>query len=180
MGYELPKLNLGGLLSQLCEAEDQLARLDERVARSAVGQGFAERLHFVDACSAMWIAGELVQLEDLVLHDAYMDARAPSHELTQANAILRLRRRLARLDGSHDITTTAGLARLRGRPVPNGQERGGGAAADPSSAASTSSTTLGRWTKTGWLRERKGSRQSLPQHYTNPQAPISPLRDSGG
>lgn len=37
-----------------------LSRLDERIARSAVGEGFVERSHFTDACASLWIDGELV------------------------------------------------------------------------------------------------------------------------
>jgi len=77
-------------------AEDALARLDERVARSEVGSGFAERANFFDSVSSMWVAGELVHLEDLVLHDARMDIRAPSHELVIAHGIVRARRRVSR------------------------------------------------------------------------------------
>lgn len=76
-------------------AEDQLARLDEQVRRSPVGEGFVERGHFFDAAASMWVGGELVHVEDLVLHDERMDARAPTHELTIAHRILRARRRIA-------------------------------------------------------------------------------------
>ncbi len=72
-----------------------LSRLDERIARSLVGEGFVERSHFVDACASLWIDGELVQLEDLVLHDATRDIRTPTHELTVARDVLRTRRRIA-------------------------------------------------------------------------------------
>ncbi|UNZ54064.1 RHE_PE00001 family protein [Agrobacterium tumefaciens] len=72
-----------------------LARLDERVARSEVGGGFLERAHFADACATLWIDGELVHLEDLVLHDASHDIRTPTHELTIARDVLRTRRRIA-------------------------------------------------------------------------------------
>lgn len=34
-----------------------------------------------DACASLWIDGELVHLEDVVLHDATKDIRAPTHEL---------------------------------------------------------------------------------------------------
>ncbi|MFI3905610.1 RHE_PE00001 family protein [Ochrobactrum sp. S1502_03] len=73
----------------------ELARLDERIARSPVGQGFIERSQFTDACASLWIDGELVHLEDLVLHDATRDIRAPTHELTIARDVLRTRRRIA-------------------------------------------------------------------------------------
>ncbi|KAB1110722.1 DUF1612 domain-containing protein [Neorhizobium galegae] len=73
----------------------ELARLDERIARSPVGQGFIERSQFTDTCASLWIDGELVHLEDLVLHDATRDIRAPTHELTIARDVLRTRRRIA-------------------------------------------------------------------------------------
>lgn len=94
MTYDIDSPLLTALLPFFVQAEDSLARLDERAARSTVRDGFAERRHFFDAVGAMWVAGELVHLEDLVLHDAQMDARTPSHELTIAYAILRARRRI--------------------------------------------------------------------------------------
>ena len=72
-----------------------LTRLDERIARSPVGAGFLERQNFGDACASLWIDGELVHLEDLVLHDATRDIRTPTHELTIARDVLRTRRRIA-------------------------------------------------------------------------------------
>ncbi|CAN7621230.1 DUF1612 and helix-turn-helix domain-containing protein [Agrobacterium genomosp. 3] len=72
-----------------------LTRLDERIARSPVGGGWIERQNFADACASLWIDGELVHLEDLVLHDATKDIRTPTHELTIARDVLRTRRRIA-------------------------------------------------------------------------------------
>ncbi|MBB4388259.1 hypothetical protein GGE61_004601 [Rhizobium leguminosarum] len=72
-----------------------MVRLDERIARSPVGQGWIERSHYTDACASLWIDGELVHLEDLVLHDATRDIRTPTHELTIARDVLRTRRRVA-------------------------------------------------------------------------------------
>ncbi|OWV84524.1 RHE_PE00001 family protein [Rhizobium sp. R693] len=94
MRYEIDSPLLVSLLPTIVEAEDGLARLDERAARIAVAEGFAERRHFFDAIGALWVAGELVHVEDLVLHDARMDSRTPSHELTIAHLILRVRRRI--------------------------------------------------------------------------------------
>lgn len=54
-----------------------LARLDERIAHSPVVVGFLERNQFADACASLWIEGEIVHLEDLVLHDASQDIRTP-------------------------------------------------------------------------------------------------------
>lgn len=58
------------LLRPLSDAGTALVRLDERNVRSPVGSGWLERMHFVDACASRWIDGELVHLEDLVLHDS--------------------------------------------------------------------------------------------------------------
>lgn len=60
-----------------------------------VGAGLLERQHFADACASLWLDGELVHLEDLVLHDAGADVRTPTHELTIARDVLRSRRRIA-------------------------------------------------------------------------------------
>jgi len=95
MRYDLSKLPIQSLLRPISDAGIALARLDERIARSAVGPGWIERSHFTDACASLWIDGELVHLEDLVLHDAGQDIRTPTHELTIAGDVLRSRRRVA-------------------------------------------------------------------------------------
>jgi len=87
-------LPIGTLLPAMTRAEDMMARLDERALRHPAAEGFCERGHFFDSAAALWVGGELVHVEDLVLHDAHMDARAPTHELTIAHTILRTRRRL--------------------------------------------------------------------------------------
>ncbi|MER8823091.1 RHE_PE00001 family protein [Mesorhizobium sp. M0991] len=94
MAYTLDKLPLETLIGPVARATEVLVRLDERVARSPVRDGLVERQHFADATSALWLEGELVHLEDLVLHDAHMDIRTPTHELTRAHAVLRTRRRI--------------------------------------------------------------------------------------
>ncbi|MGV1755003.1 RHE_PE00001 family protein [Agrobacterium sp. CG674] len=95
MAYDLAKISMTALVRPAFDAGVALARLDERIARSPVGQGWIERSHFTDACASLWIDGELVHLEDLVLHDATKDIRTPTHELTIARDILRTRRRIA-------------------------------------------------------------------------------------
>ncbi|MBY5515665.1 RHE_PE00001 family protein [Rhizobium leguminosarum] len=95
MTYDLTKISMTALMRPAFDAAIALTRLDERVARSPVGQGFLERSHFTDACASLWIDGELVHLEDLVLHDATRDIRTPTHELTIARDVLRTRRRIA-------------------------------------------------------------------------------------
>lgn len=95
MAYDLAKISMTSLMGPAFRAGIELARLDERIARSRVGTGFLERAQFADACASLWIDGELVHLEDLVLHDATRDIRTPTHELTIARDVLRTRRRIA-------------------------------------------------------------------------------------
>lgn len=95
MAYDLAKISMTALMEPAFRAGIELARLDERISRSPVGAGFRERQNFADACASLWIDGELVQLEDLVLHDATKDIRTPTHELTIARDVLRTRRRIA-------------------------------------------------------------------------------------
>jgi hypothetical protein len=95
MVYHLAKIGMTTLMEPAFRAGIELARLDERIARSPVGAGWIERMQFADACASLWIDGELVHLEDLVLHDATKDIRTPTHELTIARDVLRTRRRIA-------------------------------------------------------------------------------------
>jgi hypothetical protein len=95
MAYDLSKISVSDLMRPSFDASVALTRLDERIARSPVGAGFLERSNFADACASLWIDGELVHLEDLVLHDAFRDTRTPTHELTIARDVLRTRRRIA-------------------------------------------------------------------------------------
>jgi hypothetical protein len=95
MTYDITKISMSTLTRPAFDAGIALTRLDERIARSPVGSGFLERQNFTDACASLWIDGELVHLEDLVLHDAFRDTRTPTHELTIARDVLRTRRRIA-------------------------------------------------------------------------------------
>ena len=102
-----------GLQAPLEAASDALARLDERLRVSPVGEAFRLRPYFHDACAALWRAGELVQVEDLVLRDAGMDARSPTHELVRSHAVLLARRRIAAGEPNWALTPS-GLSALRG------------------------------------------------------------------
>ena len=82
--YEIPDpLPWTQIVGPLAAADDALARLDERLAKSPIRDGWIARTHFMDACASLWLEGELVHLEDLVLHDANMDVCTPTHELTR-------------------------------------------------------------------------------------------------
>ncbi|CVI25294.1 RHE_PE00001 family protein (plasmid) [Agrobacterium radiobacter] len=114
MSYDLARLPISALLRPISDAGSALTRLDERIARSPVGEGFVERSHFTDACASLWIDGELVHLEDLVLHDATKDIRTPTHELTIARDVLRTRRRIASQPSGWALSAE-GLRSLRGQ-----------------------------------------------------------------
>lgn len=120
MLYDLTNLPVQSLLKPISAAGTALARLDERIARSEVGTGFLERSHFADACASLWIDGELVHLEDLVLHDASHDIRTPTHELTIARDVLRTRRRIVAQPPGWALTAD-GLRSLRRHNVVGGQ-----------------------------------------------------------
>ena len=102
------------IAAPLAAAEDALARLDERLRTSPIREGFIARTHFLDACASLWLEGELVHLEDLVLHDAEKDVRSPTHALTRAHAVLRARRRIASAELGWALSAS-GLGGLRGR-----------------------------------------------------------------
>mgnify|MGYP001108742950 CR=1 FL=1 len=117
MSYDLSKLPLSNLLRPISDAGSALTRLDERIARSPLGEGFVERSHFSDAAASLWIDGELVHLEDLVLHDATKDIRTPTHELTIARDVLKTRRRIAAQKPGWALSDE-GLRSLRGQAWP--------------------------------------------------------------
>lgn len=113
--YLLPDpLPWASLALPLAAAEDRLARLDERLRTSPIQDGWIARTHFADSCASLWLDGEVVPLEDLVLHDAHRDIHAPTRALIQAQAVLRARRRVAAADPGWALTP-AGLDSLRGR-----------------------------------------------------------------
>jgi hypothetical protein len=90
---------LTSVLSRPVEAATlALVRLDERLARSepVLADGVRARSHLFEAQALVHLSGELVSLEDLVLHDAGMDVRAPSTGVVRAARILNQRRSLAR------------------------------------------------------------------------------------
>ncbi len=116
MTYQVPDpIPWDRLVGPLAIAEDAVAKLDERLRQSPIRDGFVARSHFDDACASIWLTGEFVHIEDLVLHDAARNIRAPTHDLTRAHAVLCARRLIANAD-QHWAFTPYGLAILRGRP----------------------------------------------------------------
>ncbi len=100
-----------------------MSRLDERLRASPIREGWIARTHFLDACASAWLDGDLVHVEDLVLHDASMDIRSPTRELTRTHAVLRARRRIVR-EAPQWALSPSGLKSLIGRAAvsePEGQ-----------------------------------------------------------
>lgn len=116
MVYRMPEpLPWAALATPLATAEDALARLDQLLATSPIRHGWCARTAFADACASLALQGDLVLLEDLVLHDAGRDRHAPSQELTRAHAVLRTRRRIAAAEPGW-ATSPTGLAALAEDP----------------------------------------------------------------
>jgi len=101
---------IGLLLAALSAADDSVSRLDE-LTRLPLGKGLSGRLEFQEACAWSWNCGELVHLEDLVLHDASLSVRAPDHELAATHSVLRRWRRTGRLK-AEDLLSARAVTRL--------------------------------------------------------------------
>ncbi|MBB4092180.1 DUF1612 and helix-turn-helix domain-containing protein [Ochrobactrum pecoris] len=116
MAYKIDDLPFEEFFVPVSKATAALVRLDERLARSPIREGMVERMHMHDAVASMWLEGELVHMEDLVLHDALMNSRMPSHALTIAHAVLRMRRQIAGRSADWALGST-GIQQLLGRAV---------------------------------------------------------------
>lgn len=66
-------------------------------------------MHFADACASLWIEGELVPVEDLVLHDEATDVRAPTPQLARAMTVLQARRLVAARQPGWALTRDGGM-----------------------------------------------------------------------
>lgn len=101
MAYPLANERLRELAWDLAGAIETatlaLVRFDERLGRSdpALADGVRARADFGEAQALAHLAGELAPLEDLVLHNAGMDARAPGAGTVRAARHLAERRSLA-------------------------------------------------------------------------------------
>lgn len=96
-----------------------LARCDESLLRAdpVLGEGVRQRGHAFEAQALVGLGGALCPLEDLVLHDAGMDVRSPTAEITRAAGFWAERRRMAQRTPA-EILDPAALRRRLGVPEP--------------------------------------------------------------
>jgi hypothetical protein len=138
--YTISQTTLSGLMADLARPVEAatlaLVRIDERLARSEpmLADGVRARFHLFEAQALAQLAGELASLEDLVLHDAGMDVRAPSTGVVRAQRILDERRNLARRTPEAVLAPEA-LSRLIGVAAESGQGKARDAETGPAAAA---------------------------------------------
>jgi hypothetical protein len=115
---DLPWEKIAGRLEHIAIA---VMRLDARLEASGVSAGWQCRCDMTEAVRALILDGHLVDVGDLVLHDAGMDVRSPTHELTRAAAALRARR-IAMAQKAPWPLSIDGLAALRGIMPERGED----------------------------------------------------------
>jgi hypothetical protein len=75
-----PEMPWRAIAAPLARAEDALARLDERLSRSPVRDGWIARTHFGEACAALWLEGELTHSRtSFCMTPAWTCARPPTN-----------------------------------------------------------------------------------------------------
>jgi len=133
--YDLPELpwSLAGKLERTAVA---VMHLDARLTASGLSAGWQSRCDMIEATRALILDGHFVDIGDVVLHDAGMDVRSPTHELTRAAAALRARRMVLARKAPWPLSID-GLSALRGLMLgspevePLGKDRGAGAEDGP-------------------------------------------------
>jgi hypothetical protein len=118
MRYDISRGQRQTLVSDCAAASEAaavaLARFDERLSRAnpVLAEGVRQRGHAFEAQALIGLTGGLCPLEDLCLHDAGMDVRSPTREITRAAAMLDERRRLARREPAEIFSPSALRLRL--------------------------------------------------------------------
>ena len=111
--YDLPDLPWERVAGRLEQVAIRILRLDARLEASGLSAGWQSRCDMTEAVRALILDGHLVDVGDLVLHDAGMDVRHPTHELTRTAAALRARRTALARSAPWPLSID-GLAALRG------------------------------------------------------------------
>jgi len=111
--YDLPDLPWETIVGRLEQITIAVLRFDARLEASGLAAGWQSRCDMTEAVRALILDGHLVDVGDLVLHDAGMDVRHPTHELTRAAAALKSRRTALARKAPWPLSID-GLAALRG------------------------------------------------------------------
>jgi len=111
--YDLPVLPWERIAGRFEQVAIGVMRFEARLEASGLAAGWQSRCDLTEAARALLLDGQLVDLGDLVLHDAAMDIRHPTHELTRAAAALRARRTALARPAPWPLSID-GLAALRG------------------------------------------------------------------
>src|ERR671910_1252167 len=111
--YALPELPWEAIAGRLEQITISILRFEARLEASGLAAGWQSRCDMTEAARSLLLDGHLVDIGDLVLHDAGMDVRHPTHELTRAAAALRARRTAMARKAPWPISID-GLSALRG------------------------------------------------------------------
>jgi hypothetical protein len=111
--YDLPELPWQAIAGRLEAITINVLKFDARLEASGLSTGWQSRCDMTEAVRALILDGHLLDVGDLVLHDAGMDVRHPTHELTRAAAALRARRTALARKAPWPLSID-GLAALRG------------------------------------------------------------------
>ncbi len=121
ISYQVPELPLSKAeIPLLLQAEDGLARLEERLRTSPLAFGWLERILFAAACANRHLERELVHQEELVLLDAGALPRVVTPELSGAYEVLKVWREAGHSD-PHELLRAErpGTAETRTASVTN-------------------------------------------------------------
>lgn len=119
--YDLPELPWETIAGRLEQLTISILRFDARLEASGLSTGWQSRCDMTEAVRALMLDGQLVEIGDLVLHDAGMDIRHPTHDLTRAATTLRARRTALARPAPWPLSID-GLSALRG--IGPGREEG--------------------------------------------------------
>ncbi|MGF9764992.1 RHE_PE00001 family protein [Microvirga sp. 0TCS3.31] len=111
--YDLPEIPWEKIVGRLEKVALEIKSFDARLEASELAAGWQSRCDMNEAVRSLLLDGHLVDIGDLVLHDAGMDVRSPTHEITRAASALRARRTAMARKAPWPISYD-GLAALRG------------------------------------------------------------------
>jgi hypothetical protein len=111
--FSLPEIPWEKIVGRLEKVALEIKSFDARLEASGLSTGWQSRCDMNEAVRALILDGHLIDIGDLVLHDAGMDVRSPTHEITRVASALRARRTAMARKAPWPISYD-GLAALRG------------------------------------------------------------------